>query len=61
MLLILLIREVVLMIFLPILALIFAQWLESKYLNQREASCLRLGMILGAIMIAGTYLLTRGG
>jgi len=60
MLLIQLIKEVVLMLFLPILGLIFVQWLELRYLSQREANCLRLGMILGTIVIAGTYLLTRG-
>jgi hypothetical protein len=50
-----------LLLFLPVLGLIIAQLLESKYLTPKEASCLRLGMILGAILIGGTYLLTKGG
>jgi len=58
---ILLLREVASMLFLPILVLIFVQRLESKGLGPTEANCIRLGIILGTILSGGIYLLTRGG
>jgi hypothetical protein len=54
------IQKIVIGIFFPILALSIAEWISARQkLNLKESNCIKLGMILGAILTVGLFLLTK--